>query len=172
MKVGDNAHTKRSILCSCIPSNPMWGQNWPVGLQIGRDRRRGGLLMTRWGRIKLPGGAHAARGPQASGPCSRGVIQGTLHTCKKTKIKPTSRRIAKAHIAWHVLISLKKKAPGISNLRHFQCRNVLRTCLKRRSFSNTYFREAINCKARCLAVDCCKADCRGLVMSVLVHTYM
>lgn len=109
MKVGDNAHTKRSILCSCIPSNPMWGQNWPVGLQIGRDRRRGGLLMTRWGRIKLPGGAHAARGPQASGPCSRGVIQGTLHTCKKTKIKPTSRRIAKAHIAWHVLISLKKK---------------------------------------------------------------
>lgn len=115
-----------------------------------------------------------ACGPRAAGfrPLLKRSDSGYLAHVQKTKIKPTSRRIAKAHIAWHVLISFKKKAPGISNLRHFQCRNVLRTCLKRRSFSNTYFREAINCKARCLAVDCCKADCRGLVMSVLVHTYM
>lgn len=52
-----------------------------------------------------------ACGPQAAGfrPLLKRSDSGYLAHVQKTKIKPTSRRIAKAHIAWHVLISLKKK---------------------------------------------------------------
>lgn len=52
-----------------------------------------------------------ACGPRAAGfrPLLKRSDSGYLAHVQKTKIKTTSRRIAKAHIAWHVLISLKKK---------------------------------------------------------------